>query len=174
MVITRPQISKRILCCFVLLCCSCWRLACFFCFLAGLVVAFCFFLVGSLFFEVFLPLKVASKNTKNTFTQCVKAFCQSGGLTLARPCEGATIDKLWSAASEVSFLSWARVDDPRPSRFGQNERIVRDSGSLSPLLFSGGFLRHCSLVLILTVVRAPLSRVIRASPSCQVVLSRRP
>ena len=33
----------------VLLCCSCWHLACFLCFLAGPLLVFCFFLLGPLF-----------------------------------------------------------------------------------------------------------------------------
>ena len=55
---------------FVLLCCYCWRLACFLCFLAGLLLDFLFFLFGLPFFRsIFLLVKVASKNTGNTFTE---------------------------------------------------------------------------------------------------------
>ena len=65
----RPQISNAFCVVFVLMCCSCWRLACFLCFLAGLLLVFCFFLLGPCFFCVFLQLKVASRNTWNSLTQ---------------------------------------------------------------------------------------------------------
>ena len=67
--IMRPQIPKTFCVVFVLWCCSCRRLACFLCFLAGFLLGFLLFLVVPfVFLCVLLQLKVASKNTQNIFT----------------------------------------------------------------------------------------------------------
>ena len=63
----RSRIPNAFCVIFVLLCC--WPLACFLCVLAGLLLVFCFFFVGSLVFGVFLQLEVASNNTQNIFIQ---------------------------------------------------------------------------------------------------------
>ena len=46
----RPQIPHAPCVDFVLMCCSCWRLTCCLCVLAGLLLAFYLFLLGPLFF----------------------------------------------------------------------------------------------------------------------------
>ena len=61
---------------FVLLCCSCWHLVCFMCFLAGFSPVFWFFLLGAfVLFRVFLLLKASYTNLAEGHSHHAPSIC---------------------------------------------------------------------------------------------------